>query len=689
MKIHYSDGTITCGTQTILSDLPSTAAVHADRKQIGLFLSSRAEKPAAEHRFVIGRMPELVRFMACHRVGAPWMVMSAGSQTSAVPMETQFLLAQVGKKLYIVLVPLLDGSFRCSLQGAEDQTLELIAESGDAATTTDAVTGLFVAAGTDPYALAETAAHAVMDHMQTGRLRKDKPLPEFMDDFGWCTFDAFYADVIHDGILQGLESFRAGGITPRVLLIDGGWQAMDATLIRGARMASFAADVSKFPGGLAETIRMCKVELGVRRVIMWHAASGLIGGLSPQCFPQYQVRMVERRPSPGVVRANPPYAGRWWGPAVGMIDPVDVHRFYQDFYRSLRQAGADGVKVDFQMTLEEIAHDTTDRVSLNRLYHEAMEGAAHTHFGGAMINCMSCGNDSLYATLASTVTRTSDDYSPKRPANHTRHLVTNAYVSFWFGHFVHPDWDMFQSHHPLGAYHAAGRAISGGPIMVSDEVGKQDFSLLRKLVFADGTVPRPRSVAMPTPDCLLHNPYVEDVPLKVFNRNVDAAVVGVFNARYEKEADVPAVSGTISPSDVPGLAEAAANRFAVYAHYGQMLRAMTLEEKLAFTLPRETGEVYTIVPVYDAAAGVGPIGLVDMFNASGAIVSKGLAADGTYEIELRGTGRFVAWSKRKPLWMECAGKQLVFKFDAKTHRLECMVEKSPARLRIGFGDGKG
>ena len=51
---------------------------------------------------------------------------------------------------------------------------------------------------------------------------------------------------------------------------------------------------------------------------------------------------------------------------------------------------------------------------------------------------------------------------------------------------MQPDWDMFQSQHPAGLLHATARAISGGPLYVSDGPGKHDFSLLARVVLPDG-----------------------------------------------------------------------------------------------------------------------------------------------------------------------------------------------------------
>ena len=133
--------------------------------------------------------------------------------------------------------------------------------------------------------------------------------------------------------------------------------------------------------------------------------------------------------------------------------------------------------------------------------------------------------------------RTSDDFFPQRPESHGLHLVANATAGLWFGEFMQPDWDMFQSAHERGAFHAAARAVSGGPVYVSDRVGVHDFELLRKLVLSDGSVLRADLPGRPTRDCLYADPSVEPVLLKIFNLNRDCGIVGVFNARHTAATD--------------------------------------------------------------------------------------------------------------------------------------------------------
>ena len=52
--------------------------------------------------------------------------------------------------------------------------------------------------------------------------RSQKRVPASLDVFGWCTWDAFYFRVSAKGIMDGLQSLRDGGITPKLLVIDDG-----------------------------------------------------------------------------------------------------------------------------------------------------------------------------------------------------------------------------------------------------------------------------------------------------------------------------------------------------------------------------------------------------------------------------------------------------------------------------------
>lgn len=628
----------------LLTELENNISVVTDPEGVGFFLKLSAEQPSARQVFRLGHLVNERRLLCHYRTKPYWMIPAVVACSANVPVETQFLLAELSSGQYIVIVPLLDGAFRMSLQGSGEHGLEVVAESGDPAITTCEVEGVFVAAGEAPFSLIEQAARSVSARLQTGRLRREKALPAFIDQFGWCTWDAFYDEVSHEKIRDGLESFASGGIHPPLFILDSGWQSLDRSPSNSLRLVSFLAN-EKFPGGLEATVQMAKNDFGVQTFLVWHAVAGSTGGVNGERLPAYGVREIAWQYSPGVLQANPGINEVLGGEA-GVIHPDLIYKFYNDYHSELRMAGVDGVKIDFQTTLEALGATLGGRMELMHRYHEALEGSAHTHFKGNLINCMSCSNDMLYSALNSNLTRTSDDFFPANPDSHGLHLYANVHVGLWFGEFIHPDWDMFQSAHEFGAFHAAGRAISGGPVYVSDPPDAHNFSLLRKLVLPTGHILRAQLPGRPTLDCLFNDPAHDNAPLKIFNHNPVTGVVGAFNCHTgDKGPTLEAVS--ICPADVIGLK---GERFAVYAHNLEEARVLAREESWTIFLAPMSFELFTISPI---ERGVAPLGLVEMFNSGGAVIKAGFNQHCEYEMLMHNGGKIAVWCADVPrqVWL--------------------------------------
>ena len=694
------NGKLTTGRRTLISGIPKCTTAVPDPSGVGLFLRFAASEPAARLVFPLGVLENLDRFTCCHRYEPFWMKPVAGTRAGQVPIETQFLLCQFGETDVVLFVPLIDraltGAFRASLQGAGERGLELVAESGDPAVAAAEMVGLFVAAGKDPYELMERAAESVSTALGTCRLAREKLEPDFLDYFGWCTWDAFYQEVSHDKVREGLASFQAAGVPPGYLILDDGWQEVVKRSTGETRLSSFAAN-GKFPGGLGHTIRMAKEEFSITQFFVWHAMTGYWGGVDGETLPGYGAKPVARSFSPGILQHRPTM-DEWWGGVVGVVPPDQIYRFFHDYHRCLRAEGVDGVKVDTQATLEGVAAGFGGRVEMTRRYREALEGSAQVHFEGNLINCMSCSSEMLYGALASTVTRTSTDFWPNRPESHGEHLYTNAQVSLWFGEFIRPDWDMFQSGHAMGGYHAAGRAVSGGPVYVSDKPGEHDAGLLRKLVLKDGRIARCLYAGRPSRDCLFRDPTREDVLLKIFNSNTEGHILGVFHARAsaEGEADRP-IAGAIALADID---PKGCDRFAVYAHRADELRLMTGADVWEITLAPNEYEVFTFVAADPAVRQMALIGISDLFNSSGVVeapVSDMVDPTGVRwgyaDYRVDAIGHVIAWCERAPshLWTGLSGphdptdSNVPFLYDEQTHRLDAdLPEGSDGMLHFYF-----
>lgn len=248
------------------------------------------------------------------------------------------------------------------------------------------------------------------------------------------------------------------------------------------------------------------------------------------------------------------------------------------------------------------------------------------------------------------------------------HVYSNALVGLWFGQFMHPDWDMFQSAHPMAAFHAAARAISGGPVYVSDRPGEHDFGLLRKLVCSDGSVLLADQPALPTLDSLLLDPSRDHCLFKIWNRHGRAAVVSAFNCNLATGAP-RLLSGLIGAADVPALA---GDLFVVYAHCAETPSVVNGVERWSVALGPGCFELYTFIPIDEGFAAVG---LVDMFNSRAAVSEEIRRGDESCAITLRDGGRFVAYAARHPRAVRVDERSVPFTFDAARGRLDTYVDQ--------------
>lgn len=667
------------GERVLVEGLDPGITLEPDPLDGGVFLVARAGATSTRLTFSLGKLPLLERYTACHRYEPYWMKACAGGRLSELPPETQSFLAKLSDGTYLLAVPLVGELMRFSLRGRPDETLGLVGETGDAFLPSHGGLSLFVAAGTDPFELVRRGAESVAKRLGSGKLRREKPVPAAFDDFGWCTWDAFYQDVSAENVFRGLETFRGVGISPRFLILDDGWQHVELRPTGEKRLVGFDAN-EKFPGGLRSLIERAKKDFGIRTVIVWHTIVGYWGGVSGEKLGGYGVVEQTRQFGDGVLFHRPAFNHEWWGNLVGFLPAANAARFFDDYHTALTAQGVDGVKVDSQAMLEGLSTGQGGRIPVTRAYRKALETSVRKHFDGRLINCMSNGQETFYGSSDSTLLRTSMDFLPNNPESHGVHLYDNSQVGVWFGEFMLPDWDMFQSGHAWGAYHAAARAICGGPVYVSDKPGQHDAEVVGRLVCSDGRVLRCDAPGKPTLDVLFRDPTREDVLLKIWNRSGRAGVVGVFNARGGKEgAPAPTLRGQTSPSDVPGLE---GERFAAFRHTTQTLELVAPSDETGVALAERGYEIFSFVPVERDFA---PIGLANFSNSHGAIRSVTWQGERAVNVALADGGLFVAYSAKRPTAVEASGVELGFEYDAKSGALRVALPlRGSVDLRVLF-----
>lgn len=609
LRYELKNGVLAYDGMQILTDAGNGLELELDAQGAGVFITARAmDTPSQRLEWTLGKIESIDCFMACHLEDPFWMVPETGHDVGTVHEDTQCLLARRENGSYLFLVPLYSEDMRFMLRG-KDGHLELVGDTADVYTVSKGGLALFLAEGEDPYTLMPAAAASVTKRLGEGQLRCAKSLPPFFDFFGWCTWDAFYNAVSHEKVREGLESFAEGQVSPRFMILDAGWQSTHSTVTGEERLTSFGAN-NKFPGDLRALIDRVKKDYGIEFFIVWHALMGYWGGTEGKSLDRYGVRDVIRRLSPSLNR-NPKICD-WQGQIAGVIPQETAGQFLHDYHAYLKDQGVDGVKVDNQAAITYLSDGMGGRVKMCNAYRKGLASSTSDHFDNALIVCMAGATELCYDWPTANVTRTSTDFWPDIPASHGKHIWINACVSMWVSEFLHPDWDMFQSGHPMGSYHAAGRAISGSSVYVSDKPGMHDFDVLRKLVCTDGTILRCTAIGRPCPDCLFRNPTCEDVLLKIFNFNEHGAVAGVFHSQTGEKA-TPRLSGTVSPSDIPGLP---AGRYAVMSHRSDEVRVLGPDDYWEISLDRCQWEIFTLVPLHGNTA---VLGLSDKYNSGGAI----------------------------------------------------------------------
>ncbi|XP_011071998.1 probable galactinol--sucrose galactosyltransferase 2 [Sesamum indicum] len=723
------DGSLMANGKVVLTGVPSNVAVYpvtdglsSSSSPSAAFLGASSSIPSSRHVFGLGVLEEC-KFVCLFRHKIWWMIPRFGSSGSDIPMETQLLLLEVRENFavcddissgqsaantfYILLLPVLEGQFRATLQGTKASELEFCVESGDAhVQTTQVSEAVFINSGDNPFKLIKESFEILEKQKRTFAHIKHKKKPTHLDWFGWCTWDAFYKDVNPRGIKEGLESFLEGGCPPKFLIIDDGWQDTfnefqkdGEPFVEGSQFASRLVDLresSKFMGSGAELschdlhdlVKFIKEKYGVKFVYVWHALVGYWGGIlqSSEKMKNYNPKITYPVQSPGNVgnlRDIAMDSLEKYG--VGLIDPEKVYDFYNDLHSYLSSSGVDGIKVDVQNLIETLGGGHGGRVSLTRKYQEALEESVARNFKeNNLICCMSHNTDSIYSSRRSATARASEDFMPWEPTFQTLHVASVAFNSLLLGEIVVPDWDMFQSDHYTAEFHGAARALGGCAVYVSDKPGMHDFKILKKLVLPDGSVLRAKYAGRPTRDCLFLDTVMDGKSLlKIWNLNKLSGVVGVFNCQGagnwplrdgpernpSSSSDSLILSGHVSPQDVDFLDEVAHETWsgdcAVYAFHTGSLSRLSKEENVKVSLATLECEIFTVSPirVINETLHFAPIGLIDMYNSGGATEGLSSAVEPsacTITIQARGCGRFGAYSSKKPISCTVDGKNEEF-----------------------------
>ena len=458
--------------------------------------------------------------------------------------------------------------------------------------------------GNNPFELNDKCVRVGMELLgKKVRGREDRKYPEIFEYLGWCSWDAFQIRVSEENLLEKCKEFKDKKIPVKWAILDDMWE--DCTdldtctysnfdemmkIMKASKLNNFEASPKRFPKGLGHAIKKIN-EYGIK-VGIWHPTTGYWKGISPESELYKKYSHCLDKNTDG-----------WYQPA------FCENEYYDDFYAFLKDCGSEFLKVDNQSSFH-FDRNMKPIGELASVLHKNIETAAKKYFNNDIINCMGLAVENMWNRPESAVTRCSDDFKPEDREWFKKHILQCTFNDLFIGSMMWCDFDMWWTDDAQANKNSLLRAVSGGPIYVSDTLGRSKKEILNPLVFDDGKILRCDRPAYPTADCMFENPINTQKPYKVQNMANASGIIAVYNLNEEKAA------GTISPSDVYGLE---GEEFAVYEHFSKSFCILKKDESIDIELNSiDDMALYVIVPLKD---GFAPIGRTDKFISPKSIQS--------------------------------------------------------------------
>ena len=549
-----------------------------------------------------------------HRRSEWWSRVEVDCKPEEIPQNSQAVLFQ-RKQDYCFMTGLCDTDFKSNFVGNTDGGFSIYVWNNLRSNDCDTAAALF-GFGKNIY---ELPALVMRDGFEAigrpQRLRSERTFPPVLESLGWCSWDAFHLDVSHEGLMEKAEEMRTKGIPVKWMMIDDMWGQVknNALGVNSSReLYSFEADPVRFPKGLKEAVADMKETYGLS-VGLWHPTTGYWNGLDPQ----------------GEIAADDNYKDLIFWSQEGML----VHRFeaekIKEYYMKQHQfyadCGIDFIKVDNQACIRRFAKRVMSVGKAARNLHRAIEESATVHFGGQLINCMGMSLENFW-NRDSAVSRMSCDFLPDDRERFNLLIMQNAFNSMIQGSVYYGDWDMWWSYDSQSLKNAVCHAICGGPVYVSDELGRSNKKVIMPLICSDGRLLRFENPALPSLSCLFEDVASMRKPFKIFNQDGTNGVVIAYNTTSNGES----VEGTISPKDA-GLN--AAKKYCAYDWFSGECQVIGAEETLPVVL--HGGDDFKMLLFVPLADGKAILGLREKYICFAGIKENKVLDDG--EILVYGT----------------------------------------------------
>ncbi len=436
------------------------------------------------------------------------------------------------------------------------------------------------------------------------RRREKKVFPEPFHYLGWCSWEHYYKNIDEKQLLVDFRRIEDSGLPVRYVLIDDGHVQS-----KRDQLTSFTPDPEKFPRGW-EPILSTRRQDKIRWIGLWYALPGYWQGIAADnefpeeinhCLFPYNKSLL-----PGKNRK-------------------EIETYYRYYLGSLHAYGFDFLKIDVQSLQLPLYMGGERAIPQARECNRILEKETH-RLGMGLINCMAHNILNTDHTRYSAVTRVSIDYLKFNEDMARSHLFQSYVNTLLFGQTVWPDHDMFHSCDSIcGEMMARSKALSGGPVYLSDAPGDFVPELIWPLVDADGRLFRPEAPAIPAPESIFTDPFWSGKAWKVVAPVGGQAMALICYNLNKKKGRVEA---RLSPDDYlfaeirPGGKPVLPDRMLIYDWQNQVAEELQGEKKVV--LDGFTDRLFYFCPVVE---GWGVIGLQEKYLSPATVKIKSCTAE--------------------------------------------------------------
>ncbi|MHC4482591.1 MAG: Sip1-related alpha-galactosidase [Planctomycetota bacterium] len=424
--------------------------------------------------------------------------------------------------------------------------------------------------------------------------RRNKKYPEVFKYLGWCSWENYWWEISEKLLVNVVKQIESSGLPIRYLLVDDGH--LDAG--RDRKLRSFDPNESKFPNGWGPLLKLRKDDK-IKWMGLWHTISGYWETISPRnrFGKEINQHLVSIEKTDALVPRN---------------NPESTKIFYNAQIGAAKEDGFDFVKVDCQARniCWYIGTDNAVEATNNNL--QGLEFAVKNNVDG-IINCMAHSLPCIFNTRYSAVTRCSIDYRVGKIARGKSHLLQSYSNTLWLGQTVWGDHDMFHSTDPsAGRIMAVSKAMSGGPVYLSDNPKDFIAEYIQPLCYEDGELLRPLAPAAPLPDSVFINPMREMLAYRVIAPLPGGAAAVVAYNLYHPTPDAP-IRTAVTAEDYthaasmmqpyPGKWKVPEEGLVVYDWYAR--KAEKLGKKYTFELKGFSDRLLHLCPIQKGWAIIG------------------------------------------------------------------------------------